>query len=228
MRLLVVEDERSTASMLSRGLREQAYAVDLAVDGVSALGKVSANLYDLILLDVMLPGIDGFELCGRWRAEGVSTPILMLTALSHVSKRIHGLDEGADDYLAKPFEFDELLARIRALLRRGPRLVNPVLQVDDLTLDTRTRQVRRGAKSIELTAKEFALLECLVRDAGRVMGREQISERVWNEDYDACSNLIEVYIQRLRRKIDGHAKHPLIRTRRGEGYFVANEDDPNG
>lgn len=221
MRLLVVEDERNTAGMLSRGLREQAYAVDVALDGVSAMEKVGNNMYDLILLDVLLPGIDGFGLCSRWRSAGLATPILMLTALSHVSNRVQGLDEGADDYLAKPFDFDELLARVRALLRRGPRLVNPVLQVDDLSIDTRTRQVTRSGLRIELTAKEFALLECLARDAGRVMGREEISERVWNEDYDACSNLIEVYIQRLRRKIDGRASRTLIRTRRGEGYFIA-------
>lgn len=220
MRLLVVEDERSTAEMLSRGLREQAYAVDVAFDGRSALEKAAGNLYDLILLDVLLPGIDGFQLCTRWRSAGMSTPILMLTALSHVSNRVHGLDEGADDYLPKPFEFDELLARVRALLRRGPRLMNPVLEIDDLRIDTRTRQVQRGSRRIELTAKEFALLECLARDAGKVMGREEISERVWNEDYDACSNLIEVYIQRLRRKIDGQNRHALIRTRRGEGYFL--------
>jgi two-component system copper resistance phosphate regulon response regulator CusR len=220
MRLLVVEDERNTAEMLARGLREQTYAVDVAWDGLSAMQKVARNFYDLILLDVLLPGMDGYALCKRWRCNGVSTPILMLTALGQVSDRIFGLDEGADDYLSKPFEFDELLARIRALLRRGPRLLNPVLQIDDLNIDTRSRQVCRGDRRIELTAKEFALLECLARDAGRVMGREEISERVWNEDYDACSNLIEVYIQRLRRKIDGPNKRSLIHTRRGEGYVL--------
>jgi two-component system copper resistance phosphate regulon response regulator CusR len=130
------------------------------------------------------------------------------------------LDEGADDYLSKPFEFDELLARIRALLRRGPRLVNPIFQIDDLAIDTRSRRVSRADKRIALTAKEYALLECLARDAGRVMGREEISERVWNEDYDACSNLIEVYIQRLRRKIDEPGKCSLIHTCRGEGYVL--------
>ena len=223
MRLLIVEDERRTAEMLARGLREQAYAVDVAVDGPAASEKVATNQYDLILLDVLLPGIDGLTLCRRWRSEGRSIPILMLTAMDQVTDRIQGLDEGADDYLSKPFDFDELLARIRALLRRGPKLVNPVLQVDDLYIDTRTRRVRRGQRVIELTAKEFSLLECLARDAGRVMGREEISERVWNEDYDAFSNLIEVYIQRLRKKIDTDDRRPLIQTRRGEGYSIGSD-----
>ncbi len=209
--------------MLARGLREQTYAVDVASDGLAALEKAALNRYDLILLDLLLPHIDGFELCRRWRGEGVATPILMLTALDQVSDRVHGLDEGADDYLSKPFEFEELLARIRALLRRGPKLVNPVLEVEDLVVDTRTRRTRRGIRWIDLTAKEFALLECLARDAGRVMGREEISQRVWDEDYDAFSNLIEVYIQRLRRKIDGGEPRPLIHTRRGEGYYLGAE-----
>lgn len=225
MRLLIVEDERPTAEMLARGLREQTYAVDVAVSGPAAVEKVAANQYDLILLDVLLPGTDGLALCRRWRNEGRSVPILMLTAMDQVSDRIQGLDEGADDYLSKPFEFDELLARIRALLRRGPQLLNPILQVDNLFIDTRTRRVRRGTRNIELTAKEFSLLECLARDAGRVMGREEISERVWDEEYDAFSNLIEVYIQRLRRKIDLDGGRPLIHTRRGEGYALARDDD---
>lgn len=225
MRLLLVEDERQTAEMLARGLREQSYAVDIASDGMGALEKMAVNQYDLVLLDVLLPGIDGFELCRRWRGNGVSVPILMLTALDQVTDRVQGLDDGADDYLTKPFDFGELLARIRALLRRGPKLVNPVLEVDDLVVDTRTRRVRRGSRPIALTAKEFALLECLARDAGKVMGRQEISERVWDEDYDAFSNLIEVYIQRLRRKIDGSGQRSLIQTRRGEGYYLGPESD---
>ncbi len=228
MRLLIVEDERHTAHMLARGLREQAYAVDVALDPATAIEKVAVNLYDLLLLDVLLPGIDGFTLCRRWRTEGLMVPILMLTALGHVSDRIQGLDEGADDYLSKPFDFEELLARIRALLRRGPKCLAPTLEIDDLVIDVRSRRVFRAEQSIELTAKEFALLECLARDAGRVMGRQEISERVWDEEYDAFSNLIEVYIQRLRRKIDRPGLRPLIHTRRGEGYFLTSEPGEHG
>ncbi len=225
MRLLLVEDERQTAEMLARGLREQTYAVDVAEDGMVALEKAAVNHYDLILLDVLLPGVDGFALCRRWRAQRLTVPILMVTALDQVADKIQGLDEGADDYLGKPFDFDELLARIRALLRRGPKLADPVIQIADLTIDTRTRRVHRGTRPIDLTAKEFAMLECLARDAGKVMGREEISERVWDEGYDAFSNLIEVYIQRLRKKIDGPGQRALIQTRRGEGYYIAA--DPN-
>ena len=150
-------------------------------------------------------------------------PILMLTALDQIPDRIQGLDTGADDYLIKPFDFDELLARIRALLRRGPKLAHPVLVIDNLQIDTRTHKVYRDQQPIELTAKEYALLECLARDAGKVMGRQEISERVWDEEYDAFSNLIEVYIQRLRRKIDRQGQRPLIQTRRGEGYALGSE-----
>lgn len=227
MRLLIVEDERHTAQMLARGLREQTYAVDVAFDPAAAIDKVAVNQYDLLLLDVLLPGVDGFTLCRRWRNEGLMVPILMLTALGQVSDRIQGLDDGADDYLSKPFDFDELLARIRALLRRGPKCLTPTLQVDDLVIDLRTHRVHRGPHPVELTAKEFALLECLARDAGKIMGRQEISERVWDEDYDAFSNLIEVYIQRLRRKIDRPGFRALIHTRRGEGYFLASDEaDP--
>ena len=223
MRILLVEDEHHTAEMLARGLREQTYAVDLAASGPDALEKAAVNPYDLILLDILLPGVNGFELCRRWRQEGRSQPILMLTALDQVPSRIQGLDTGADDYLIKPFDFDELLARIRALLRRGPQLADPVLVVDNLQIDTRTHRVYRDQQWIELTAKEYALLECLARDAGKVMGRQEISERVWDEEYDPFSNLIEVYIQRLRRKIDVPGQRPLIQTRRGEGYALGPE-----
>ena len=223
MRILLAEDEPHTAGMLARGLREQAYAVDVAADGPAALEKAAVNQYDLILLDVLLPGFNGFQLCQRWRQEGLSVPILMLTALDQIPDRIQGLDTGADDYLIKPFDFDELLARIRALLRRGPKLAHPVLVIDNLQIDTRTHKVYRDQQPIELTAKEYALLECLARDAGKVMGRQEISERVWDEEYDAFSNLIEVYIQRLRRKIDRQGQRPLIQTRRGEGYALGSE-----
>ncbi len=225
MRLLLVEDEADTAAMLAKGLRERAYAVDLATDGNTGIEKASVNPYDLILLDVMLPGLNGFEICQQLRAAGLSVPILMLTALDEIASRIEGLDRGADDYLAKPFHFGELLARIRALLRRGPRLVQPILKVGNLEVDTRSRQVSRSGRSIAMTSKEYALLECLARDAGKVMGRQEISEHVWEEDYDPFSNLIEVYIQRVRRKIDTPGETPLIHTRRGEGYWITLDEN---
>ncbi len=220
MRLLLIEDEAATAGMLAKGLRERAYAVDIAPDGNSGMDKASVNPYDLILLDVMLPGRNGFEICRSLRAAGLSVPILMLTALDAISNRIEGLDQGADDYLAKPFDFGELLARIRALLRRGPRLLDPLITIDNLQVNTRSRQVSRGGRLVEMTSKEYALLECLARDAGKVMSRQDISEHVWEEDYDPFSNLIEVYIQRVRRKIDAPGERPLIHTRRGEGYWL--------
>jgi DNA-binding response OmpR family regulator len=225
MRLLLVEDEKNTADMLAKGLREQSYAVDVADDGNAAIDKALVNKYDLILLDVMLPGRSGFEVCEELRRSRVTVPILMLTALDDVSDRVQGLDTGADDYVAKPFHLDELLARIRALLRRGPKLLDPVLKVDNLEIDTRSHQVRRSQQSIELTAKEYALLECLAREKGKVMGREEISERVWDEEYDPFSRLIEVYVQRLRRKIDLDGERPLIHTRRGEGYWFGVGED---
>ena len=224
MRLLLVEDESDSAAMLAKGLREQSYAVDIASTGRDGFEKAFINQYDLFLIDVMLPELGGFELCEALRSGGISTPILLLTALDQVPDRIHGLDVGADDYLAKPFDFGELLARIRALLRRGPRLQNPVLAIDNLEIDTRSRSVRRAGRRIELTAKEYALLECLAREAGKVMGRQEISEHVWDEAYDPFSNLIEVYMQRVRKKIDLPGSRPLLQTRRGEGYCLTAEE----
>jgi DNA-binding response OmpR family regulator len=225
VRLLLVEDERDAAEILAKGLREHSYAVDLAFDGAAAVRKMHANPYDLILLDVMLPGQDGFAICRELRASGHATPVLMLTARDAVDSRISGLDAGADDYLCKPFDFQELLARIRALLRRGPALQDPVLRIGDLSIDTRNRTARRGGRPIDLTAKEYALLEYLARHAGRVIGRAEISEHVWDEDYDPFSNLIEVYVQRLRRKLESTAEPPLIHTRRGEGYMLGGAFD---
>jgi DNA-binding response OmpR family regulator len=225
MRLLLVEDEKNTADMLAKGLRERSYAVDVADDGDAAINKALVNKYDLIVLDVMLPRRSGFEVCEELRRSRITAPILMLTALDNVSDRVQGLDTGADDYLAKPFHLDELFARIRALLRRGPKLLDPVLKIDNLEIDTRLHQVRRNEQSIELTAKEYALLECLARENGKVMGREEISERVWDEEYDPFSRLIEVYVQRLRRKIDLESERPLIHTRRGEGYWFGVGED---
>jgi two-component system copper resistance phosphate regulon response regulator CusR len=218
MRILIVDDEEDFARMLARGLRDQAYAVDLAFDGDSAIEKIAVNLYDLLILDILLPGQSGLEVCQRTRAAGFSGPILMLTALDQPEDRITGLDAGADDYLGKPFDFGELLARVRALLRRRPVFVPPLLSVGDLVIDTRTHRASRAGATIELTAKEFALLEYLARRAGEVVTREDISEHVWDEDYDAFSNVIEVFIQRLRRKIDSHHENKLLHTHRGEGY----------
>jgi two-component system copper resistance phosphate regulon response regulator CusR len=226
MRILLVEDEPGAAQMLAKGLREQSYAVDVAMDGDTAVYQAGVNDYDLVILDVMLPVKDGFEVCRELRAEGLTFPILMLTARDAPPDRVIGLDAGADDYLTKPFDFHELLARLRALLRRGPALRPETVKIADLLIDTRARQVRRGDRQIELTAKEYALLEYLARRGGEVVSRAEIAEHVWEENFDPFSNLIEVYVQRLRRKIDeGHARK-LLRTRRGEGYILvsAKED----
>ncbi|MGB8701703.1 MAG: response regulator transcription factor [Thermosynechococcaceae cyanobacterium] len=223
MRILLVEDEPDAARMLAKGLREQAYAVDVATDGEAGSYQASVNDYDLILLDCMLPRKDGFAVCRDIRAAGLSVPILMLTALDAVPDRIAGLDLGADDYLTKPFDFQELLARIRALLRRGTTLQPDLIQVADLVIDTRSRVVKRSDRLIDLTAKEYALIEYLARCAGAVVSRAEIAEHVWDETFDPFSNLIEVYVQRLRRKIDQGHTHKLIRTRRGEGYILTAE-----
>ena len=225
MRILFVEDEPSAASMLAKGLREQTYAVDVAPDGETALEQAYINEYDLIILDVMLPRKNGFEVCRQLRSYGSAIPILMLTARDEVEKRIEGLDAGADDYLVKPFHFHELLARVRALLRRSPSLRPDLINVADLIVDTRAQQVRRAGVSIELTAKEYALLEYLARHAGEVVTRSDIAEHVWDENFDPFSNLIEVYIQRLRRKIDEGHNIKLIRTRRGAGYLLTAGDE---
>lgn len=226
MRILLVEDERDAAHMLSKGLREQTYAVDLAYDGAEALEKAEINTYDLLILDVMLPGVDGFEVCRQLRERGLSVPILLLTARGGVTDRITGLDRGADDYLTKPFDFGELLARIRALLRRGADLKETVLQIGDLSVDTRSHSVIRNGVSVSLTAKEYSMLEYLARRAGEVVSRSDISEHVWEENYDPFSNLIEVYVQRLRRKLEGPNSTPLLHTRRGEGYILSSEQEP--
>jgi DNA-binding response OmpR family regulator len=225
MRILLVEDDAEAAAVLARGLREHAYAVDVVEDGEDALEAAATNDYDALVLDRMLPRRDGISVCRALREEGAAVPILMLTARDALVDRIEGLDAGADDYLTKPFEIDELLARLRALLRRGPVLRPAVLTVGDLDIDTRTRRVVRADRVVELTAKEYSLLEFLARHAGEVVGRAEISEHVWDASFDAFSNRIEVYVQRLRRKLDdGHAVR-LIRTRRGEGYTLSAETD---
>ena len=218
-----MEDEARVAGFLAKGLREQAYAVDLAGDGEQGLHLGTVNEYDLVILDVMLPVKDGHAVCRELRAQGRRTPILMLTARGAVDDRVAGLDSGADDYLVKPFDFKELLARMRALLRRSAHLRPETLRVADLTLDTASHAVSRAGKAVNLTAKEYALLEFLVLNQGRVVGREQIAQHVWDENFDPFSNVIDVYIKRLRSKLEGGSERRLIQTRRGEGYLLVAE-----
>jgi heavy metal response regulator len=222
MRVLLAEDDKRIASFVSKGLRENSYAVDAVNNGEEALYQVSVNDYDLIILDVMMPKKDGFEVCREIRDDENKTPILMLTARDAIDDRISGLDFGADDYLVKPFEFGELLARLRALLRRSSDIRPPKIVVADLEIDTISQRVWRGEHEISLTAKEFALLEYLAREKGKVIGREEISTHVWDESFDVFSNSIEVYVNRLRAKIDKDFKVQLIHTRRGSGYVLDN------
>jgi two-component system copper resistance phosphate regulon response regulator CusR len=226
MRILLVEDEPDAARMVAKGLREQAYAVDVVADGDSASYQASIADYDAIVLDVLLPGQDGFAVCRSLRGAGSSTPILMLTARDGVESRIEGLDSGADDYLTKPFDFGELLARLRALVRRAAQPLLPErLRVAELELDTRAHRVFARGREVALTAREYALVEYLARRAGCVVGRAEIAEHVWDERYDPFSNVIEVYVRRLRRKLDAPGRESLIRTRRGEGYALVAPDD---
>jgi heavy metal response regulator len=221
MRILVVEDERRIADFISRGLSEQGYGVDVAPDGDEALHWVDVASFDVIILDVMLPLRDGIDVCDTLRRRGVRTPVLMLTARDAIEDRVRGLDSGADDYLVKPFAFAELLARVRALTRREPAATGTLLTVGDLILDTTTREVSRGGTAIELTTKEYALLEYLMRHPNQVLTRTMIAEHVWNYDFDNDSNVIDVHIRNLRRKIDDSFDAKLISTVRGAGYRVS-------
>lgn len=225
MRTLLVEDDERISNFVARGLRESAYAVDTAMDGEDALYRASINDYDVIILDVMLPRTDGFAVCSEIRKSGSATPILMLTARDSVDDRINGLDIGADDYLVKPFDFKELLARLRALLRRNGEVRPPKITIADLEIDTTSRRVWRGGDEISLTTKEYTLLEYLAREQGKVVGRAEIAEHVWDENFDPFSNLIEVYIKRLRSKIDDGSAPRLIHTRRGAGYIMETISD---
>src|SRR5882724_11523272 len=219
MRVLLVEDEPSAAHIVAKGLREQSYAVDVVGDGDAAVFQAGTTDYDAVILDVMLPRRDGFAVCRTIRESGCAVPILMLTARDSVESRIEGLDCGADDYLVKPFDFGELLARLRALIRRGRHPILPGrLSAGSLVLDTRSRRVRLASRELSLTTKEYALLEYLVRRAGDVVSRGDIAEHVWDDHYDPLSNVVDVYVQRLRRKLDRTGDESVIRTRRGEGY----------
>jgi len=208
------------AGFIAKGLREHSYAVDIAHDGEQALYNAAVNSYDLVILDVLLPGQDGYSVCRALRAAAIAAPILMLTALDSVDDRVAGLDSGADDYLAKPFDFKELLARLRALLRRPAQVRPQTIRIDNLIIDTGSHTAARGGRSVSLTAKEYALLEFLARNEDRVVGREQIAEHVWDERFDPLSNVIDVYVKRLRAKLDHGPGRRLIHTRRGEGYIL--------
>jgi two-component system, OmpR family, response regulator len=218
VRVLVVEDEVKLASLIRRGLREEGLLADVAIKGEDALWMAEATAYDVIVLDVMLPGMDGFATCERLRDDGVRTPILMLTARDAVEDRIAGLDTGADDYLAKPFDFGELLARLRALARRGPSEREPVLRVGDLELDPAARSVRRGGTEVPLSTKEFQLLEVFMRHPGEVLSRYQLLEGAWDAGYEHRSNVIDVYVGYLRDKIDRPFGVATLETVRGAGY----------
>jgi two-component system copper resistance phosphate regulon response regulator CusR len=221
MRLLLVEDDARLADLLARSLREQGHAVDLSTDGDHALVQASVNAYDCIVLDVGLPKRDGFAVAQALRARGSSVPILMLTARDAVADRIRGLDAGADDYVPKPVDLAELHARLRAVMRRGPQLAPSLISVADLVIDTRAQRVTRAGREVPLTTKEYVMLEYLARHAGRVVGRAELSEHVWDENHDPMSNAIDVYIARLRRKLEALGGAPLIQTRRGAGYRLA-------
>jgi DNA-binding response OmpR family regulator len=221
MYILYVEDDARVGRAVGRGLTDAGHRVDLADNGPEGLERASTSAYDLIVLDVLLPGMDGISICREVRRQGVTTPVLMLTARDAIGDRVRGLDAGADDYLVKPFALAELLARIRALGRRGDgRLGGEVLTVGDLQLDLEQRQARRGDRSIELTAKEFQLLEYLMRHAGRLLTKDQILQHVWGYDAEVSSNVTEIYIHYLRDKIDRSFADPLIRTVRGAGYML--------
>lgn len=220
MRILVVEDDKKVGAFLRKGLREEQYAVDLCPDGAEAVYEAQVSSYDVIILDVMLPGKDGFTVCRELRENSVLTPILMLTAKDSLDDKIIGLSEGADDYLTKPFSFEELLARVRALLRRSQDYKTGVLKVGDLVLDPLRRIVSRAGKTILLTGKEYALLEYLMRNKGRVVSQSMIIEHVWDRNYEGISNVVNVYISHLREKIDKNAKVKLIKTLRGHGYKI--------
>ena len=223
MRVLLVEDERKVASFIKKGLEEQGYAVDFASDGKIGLAMALDQLHDLVILDINLPEIDGLSVLRQIREKQVVTPVLLLTIRATIEDKVIGLDTGADDYLSKPFSFEELLARVRALLRRGSESKTPVLHLAGLSLDPATRQVFRDGNRIELTSKEFAILEYFMRNTGRVLTRSMIINHVWDYDYEAATNVVDVYVNYLRKKIDASYQPKLLHTIRGTGYVMREE-----
>lgn len=222
MRILLVEDEKNVAGFIKKGLTEEFYTVDVSINGEDGFLMATTTEYDLIILDIMLPDINGIELCRRIKNHNIKTPVLMLTAVDSIESKVKGLDSGADDYLTKPFAFEEFLARVRALLRR-PTLMSALLKVSDLTLDPVRHEAKRGGRIIQLTWKEFALLEYLMRNKGRILSRTKIFDHIWGDDLDTSSNVVDVYISYLRDKIDKNYSPKLIHTVRNVGY-VLRED----
>ena len=220
MRILIIEDEKKVAGFIKKGLEEETYAIDIAHDGEEGLLLGSEGQYDLIILDIMLPKVNGLEVLSQLRNQGSDVPILLLTAKDAVDDRVTGLNKGADDYLTKPFAFSELLARVRVLLRRGKAEVKTILQVDDLTLDLVSHKVDRGGDEIELTGKEYSLLEYFMRNQDKVLTRTMIAEHVWDYNFDTFTNVIDVYINHLRKKIDKGRQNKLLHTLRGVGYIM--------
>ncbi len=223
MRILVVEDEKKTASFIRKALQAEGFAVDVLHDGNEALPVAIHTPYDAIILDIMLPGRDGLSLLRQLRRQRQAAPVLLLSARGELTERVEGLNAGADDYLPKPFALVELVARVRALTRRGSENKSIVLRVGDLTLDTTTHKAQRGGKEIDLTAREYRLLEFLMRSAGRLCGRMMIIEKVWDYDFDPGTNLVDVYIKRLREKVDADFEPKLLHTVRGTGYVMKDE-----
>ena len=221
MRILVAEDESSLAYVISKRLKREGYAVDTVYDGETAYDFLEGTEYDIALLDIMMPKMDGLEVLGRYRASGGSAPVIFITAKDALSDRVDGLDAGADDYIIKPFSFDELLARIRSVLRRaGGGVKSNILRVEDLTLDTSSGIVKRGGRTIELSGKEYALLKYMMSNADMILSRDAILSHVWDYSYEGQSNMVDVYIRYLRKKIDGFNERPLIHTFRGRGYMI--------
>ena len=221
MRILVAEDECSLADVISKRLKREGYAVDTVYDGETAYDFLEGTEYDIALLDIMMPKMDGLEVLERYRASGGSAPVIFITAKDALSDRVDGLDAGADDYIIKPFSFDELLARIRSVLRRaGGGVKSNILKVEDLTLDTSSGIVKRGGRTIELSGKEYALLKYMMSNADMILSRDAILSHVWDYSYEGQSNMVDVYIRYLRKKIDGFNERPLIHTFRGRGYMI--------